>query len=94
MRGFLQATCGVLVVIALFFGWYYIAANYDYPALGRDICFSWERRTCSCTFIRIVLLCKSLIVPVRPRGRKDIGIALVNQVFHFPVNFRHYPAKR
>ncbi len=47
-----------------------------------------------CTFIRIVLLCKSLIVPVRPRGRKDIGIALVNQVFHFPVNFRHYPAKR
>jgi hypothetical protein len=47
VRGFLQATCSVLVVIALFFGWYYIAANYDYAALAGTYVFRGNGETCT-----------------------------------------------
>ena len=47
MSGFLRASCGVLLVIALFFGWYYIAANYDYAALAGTYVFHGNGETCT-----------------------------------------------
>lgn len=47
MKGFLQAICGVLVVIALFFGWYYIAANHDYAALAGTYVFHGNGEVCT-----------------------------------------------
>jgi hypothetical protein len=47
MRGFLQAACGTLAVIALFLAWYYIAANYDYAALAGTYVFHENGETCT-----------------------------------------------
>ena len=47
MTGFLRAICGVLVVIALFFGSYYIAANYDYAALAGTYVFHGNGEVCT-----------------------------------------------
>lgn len=47
MTGLLRASCGVLVVIALFVGWYYIAANYDYAALAGTYVFQGSGEKCT-----------------------------------------------
>jgi hypothetical protein len=47
MTSFARAGCGIFLLAALFWGWYSVAANYDYGALAGTYVFHGKGETCT-----------------------------------------------
>lgn len=81
---------GVLV-LALFWAWYSIAANYDYAALAGTYRFYGNEETCVLRLHTMAPFRKMPLDQVKPARHKGIGIATVRRMFRFPASFKRYP---